>query len=79
MGPASDSFLLTNKFAVRTGIKLSISVWGGLVIGLLMNFEHPVWVMITGIISFFGLDHAQVLKNARHKPLRPLSVASLVW
>ncbi|MCC3721335.1 FUSC family protein [Rouxiella badensis] len=63
MGPASDSFLLTNKFAVRTGIKLSISVWGGLVIGLLMNFEHPVWVMITGIISFFGLDHAQVLKK----------------
>ncbi|WP_369790399.1 FUSC family protein [Rouxiella sp. WC2420] len=63
MGPASDSFLLTNKFAVRTGIKLSISVWGGLIIALLMNFEHPVWVTITGIISFFGLDHAQVLKK----------------
>lgn len=63
MGPASDSFLLTNKFAVRTGIKLSISVWGGVIIALLMNFEHPVWVAITGVISFFGLDHAQILKK----------------
>ncbi len=63
MAPALDSFLLTNKMAVRTGIKLSLSVWGGLVIGFLMNFDHPVWVMITGIISFFGLDHAQVLKK----------------
>ncbi len=60
---ALDSFLLGNKVAVKTGIKISVSVLGALFIALLMNFEHPVWAMITGMISFFAPDHAQVLKK----------------
>lgn len=56
-------FSLTNKNAVKLGVKVSVSVWGGLIIALLMNFEHPVWVMITGLISFFGNDNGQVLKK----------------
>ncbi|MDF5890219.1 FUSC family protein [Pseudomonas syringae pv. syringae] len=60
---ALDSYLLGNKVAVKTGIKISISVLGALFIALLMNFEHPVWAMITGMISFFAPDHAQVLKK----------------
>lgn len=60
---ALDSYLVGNKVAVKTGIKISISVWGAVFIALLMNFEHPVWAMITGMISFFAPDHAQVLKK----------------
>ncbi|WP_048730274.1 FUSC family protein [Pseudomonas fildesensis] len=60
---ALDSYLLGNKVAVKTGIKISVSVLGALFIALLMNFEHPVWAMITGMISFFAPDHAQVLKK----------------
>jgi uncharacterized membrane protein YccC len=62
-GSVLNAYLLTNKVAVRTAIKVSISVWGALVIALLMNFEHPVWAMITGMISFFAPDHAQVVKK----------------
>jgi uncharacterized membrane protein YccC len=63
--PASvvDSFLLTNSVALRTAAKVSISVWGAFVISLLMGFEHPIWAMITGTISFFGAEHAQVMKK----------------
>jgi uncharacterized membrane protein YccC len=60
---ALDSYLLGNKVAVKTGIKISISALGALFIGLLMNFEHPVWALITGMISFFAPDHAQVIKK----------------
>ena len=56
-------FSLTNKNAVKLSVKISVTVWGGFVIALLMNFEHPVWVMITGLISFFGNDNGQVLKK----------------
>lgn len=64
MAPSAlDSYLLGNKIAVKTGIKISISIWGALFIALLMNFEHPVWAMITGMVSFFAPDHAQVLKK----------------
>lgn len=58
-----DAYLLGNKIAVKTAIKLSVSVWGALFISLLMDLEHPVWAMITGMISFFAPDHAQVLKK----------------
>jgi uncharacterized membrane protein YccC len=60
---ALDSYLLGNKVAVKTGIKISISALGALFIALLMSFEHPVWAMITGMISFFAPDHAQVIKK----------------
>jgi uncharacterized membrane protein YccC len=60
---ALDSYLLGNKLAVKTGIKISISALGALFIALLMNFEHPVWALITGMISFFAPDHAQVIKK----------------
>jgi uncharacterized membrane protein YccC len=60
---ALDSYLLGNKVAVKTGIKISISALGALFIGLLLNFEHPVWALITGMISFFAPDHAQVVKK----------------
>jgi uncharacterized membrane protein YccC len=60
---ALDSYLLGNKVAVRTGIKISISALGAVFIALLMSFEHPVWAMITGMISFFAPDHAQVIKK----------------
>lgn len=60
---ALDSYLLGNKVAVKTGIKISISALGALFIGLLMSFEHPVWALITGMISFFAPDHAQVVKK----------------
>lgn len=64
MAPSAlDSYLLGNKVAVKTGIKISISALGALFIGLLMNFEHPVWALITGMISFFAPDHAQVVKK----------------
>ena len=66
-------FSLTNKNAVKLGIKVSISVWGGLIIALLMNFEHPVWVMITGVISFFGNDNGQVLKKCLAQLLATVS------
>lgn len=58
MASALDSYLLGNKVAVKTGIKMSISVWGALFFALIFNFEHPVWAMITGMISFFAPDHA---------------------
>lgn len=60
---ALDSYLLGNKIAVKTGIKISISTLGALFIALLLNFEHPVWAVITGMISFFAPDHAQVIKK----------------
>jgi uncharacterized membrane protein YccC len=56
-------FLLTNGAAVKYAAKVSISIWGALFIALLMNFEHPVWSMITGLITFFAADHAQVIKK----------------
>jgi len=62
-GSVLSSYLLTNRVAVKTAIKVSVSVWGALVIALLMNFEHPIWAMITGMISFFAPDHAQVVKK----------------
>lgn len=58
-----DSFLLTNGAALRTAAKVSVSVWGAFAISLLMGFEHPIWAMITGTISFFGAEHAQVMKK----------------
>jgi uncharacterized membrane protein YccC len=60
---ALDSYLLGNKVAVKTGIKICISALGAVFIALLMSFEHPVWAMITGMISFFAPDHAQVMKK----------------
>lgn len=60
---ALDSYLLGNKVAVKTGLKISVSTLGALFIALLMNFEHPVWALITGMISFFAPDHAQVVKK----------------
>jgi uncharacterized membrane protein YccC len=60
---ALDSYLLGNKVAVKTGIKICVSALGAVFIALLMSFEHPVWAMITGMISFFAPDHAQVIKK----------------
>jgi uncharacterized membrane protein YccC len=58
-----DSFLFTNIAALRIALKVSVSVWGAFVIALLCGFEHPLWAMITGMISFFGAEHAQVMKK----------------
>ena len=40
-----DTYLLTNKTAVKAAIKLSVSVWGALFIALLLGLEHPIWSM----------------------------------
>lgn len=66
-GSVLNSYLLTNKVAVRTAIKISISVWGAGIIGLLMNFEHPTWCMLTGMISYFAPDHGQVVKKCLYQ------------
>ena len=67
-----DTYLLTNKTAVKAAIKLSVSVWGALFIALLLGLEHPIWSMITGMISFFAPDHAQVLKKCLYQCISTL-------
>jgi uncharacterized membrane protein YccC len=62
-----ETFLLTNRLALRTAAKVSVSVWGAFVISLLLGFEHPIWAMITGTISFFGAEHAQVMKKCLYQ------------
>ena len=73
MNPAGsrfiDSFLATNPVALRTALKVSVSVWGAFVISLLCGFEHPLWATITGMISFFGAEHAQVMKKCIYQGL----------
>lgn len=68
-----DSFLVTNALALRTALKVSVSVWGAFVISLLCGFEHPLWAMITGMISFFGAEHAQVMKKCLFQGLSTVS------
>lgn len=67
-----DSYLFGNKLAVKTAIKLSVSVWGAFFIAMLMHMERPVWAMITGMISFFSPAHAQVLKKCIYQCLSTL-------
>lgn len=67
-----DSYLLGNRLAVKTAIKLSISVWGAFLIAVLLQMERPVWAMITGMISFFSPAHAQVLKKCIYQCLSTL-------
>lgn len=67
--PVLDSFLLTNRAALRTAAKVSVSIWGAFIISLLLGFEHPIWAMITGLISFFGAEHAQVMKKCVYQCL----------
>ena len=67
-----DSYLFGNKLAVKTAIKLSVSVWGAFLIAVLLQMERPVWAMITGMISFFSPAHAQVLKKCIYQCLSTL-------
>jgi uncharacterized membrane protein YccC len=72
-----DSFLATNPVALRTALKVSVSVWGAFVISLLCGFEHPLWAMITGMISFFGAEHAQVMKKCIYQGLSTVGGGAL--
>lgn len=67
-----DSYLFGNKLAVKTAVKLSVSVWGAFLIAVLLQMERPVWAMITGMISFFSPAHAQVLKKCIYQCLSTL-------
>lgn len=67
-----DSYLFGNRLAVKTAIKLSVSVWGAFLIAVLLQMERPVWAMITGMISFFSPVHAQVLKKCIYQCLSTL-------
>lgn len=72
-----DSYLFGNTLAVKTAIKLSVSVWGAFFIAMLMHMERPVWAMITGMISFFSPAHAQVLKKCIYQCLSTLLAGAL--
>ena len=73
MGPSAlHSYLLTNKRAVKLAIKVSISIWGALFFSLIFNFEHPIWAMVTGMVSFFAPDHAQVIKKCLYQCISTL-------
>jgi len=76
---ALDSYLLGNKAAVKTGIKISISVLGALFIALLMSFEHPVWAMITGMISFLRLTTHKYSKSVCFNVSAPCWAVSSAW
>ncbi|CAB3773503.1 MULTISPECIES: FUSC family protein [Burkholderia] len=61
------SYLTPSRDAVKAAIRISVSVWGAMIIAFLMNFEHPVWAMITGLISFFAPDQGQVVKKCLYQ------------
>lgn len=58
-----DTYVVTNKTSLKAALKITLSMVISFYVGVRMHFQHPTWVMITGLVTFYAPDHAQIIKK----------------